>query len=112
SDEVLFFSSGGRHTSSKRDWSSDVCSSDLTVVAYGYMVREALKAAEQLEKDGTSVEVIDLRTVSPVDYETIEASVEKTGRMVFEIGRASCRERVKVKEEDGRGKRPCKSGGE
>jgi len=57
--------------------------SDVTVVAYGYMVREALKAAEQLEKDGTSVEVIDLRTVSPVDYETIEASVEKTGRMVF-----------------------------
>ena len=38
--------------------------SDVTVVAYGYMVREALKAAEQLEKDGTSVEVIDLRTVS------------------------------------------------
>ena len=57
--------------------------SDVTVVAYGYMVSEALKAAEQLEKDGTSVEVIDLRTVSPVDYETIEASVEKTGRMVF-----------------------------
>ena len=57
--------------------------SDVTVVAYGYMVREALKAAEQLEKDGVSVEVIDLRTVSPVDYETIVASVEKTGRMVF-----------------------------
>ena len=57
--------------------------SDVTVVAYGYMVREALKAAEQLEKDGTSVEVIDLRTVSPIDYETIVASVEKTGRMVF-----------------------------
>jgi pyruvate dehydrogenase E1 component beta subunit len=57
--------------------------SDVTVVAYGYMVREALKAAEQLEEDGTSVEVIDLRTVSPVDYETIVASVEKTGRMVF-----------------------------
>ena len=56
---------------------------DVTVVSYGYMVREALKAAEQLEKDGVSVEVIDLRTVSPVDYETIVASVEKTGRMVF-----------------------------
>lgn len=57
--------------------------SDVTVVAYGYMVREALKAAEQLEKDNVSVEVIDLRTVSPVDYETIINSVEKTGRMVM-----------------------------
>lgn len=56
---------------------------DVTVVAYGYMVREALKAAEQLEEDGVSVEVVDLRTVSPVDYETITESVEKTGRMVF-----------------------------
>ncbi|SDJ81650.1 alpha-ketoacid dehydrogenase subunit beta [Alkalibacterium thalassium] len=56
---------------------------DVTVVAYGYMVREALKAAEQLEKDGVSVEVIDLRTVSPIDYETVVASVEKTGRMVM-----------------------------
>ncbi len=57
--------------------------SDVTVVSYGYMVREALKAAEQLEEEGVSVEVVDLRTVSPVDYETIVASVEKTGRMVF-----------------------------
>jgi len=57
--------------------------SDVTVVAYGYMVREALKAAEQLEKDNVSAEVIDLRTVSPVDYETIVKSVEKTGRMVM-----------------------------
>lgn len=57
--------------------------SDVTVVAYGYMVREALKAAEELEKDNVSVEVIDLRTVSPIDYETIVKSVEKTGRMVM-----------------------------
>ncbi len=57
--------------------------SDVTVVAYGYMVREALKAAEELAQEGISVEVIDLRTVAPVDYETIIASVEKTGRMVF-----------------------------
>ena len=56
---------------------------DVTVVAYGYMVREALKAAEELEKENISVEVIDLRTVSPIDYETVTASVEKTGRMVF-----------------------------
>lgn len=57
--------------------------SDVTVVAYGYMVREALKAAEELEKDNVSVEVIDLRTVSPIDYETVVKSVEKTGRMVM-----------------------------
>lgn len=56
---------------------------DVTVVAYGYMVREALKAAEELEKENISVEVVDLRTVSPVDYKTVIASVEKTGRMVF-----------------------------
>ena len=47
------------------------------------MVREALKAAEQLETEGVSVEVIDLRTVSPIDYKTLLASVEKPGRMVF-----------------------------
>lgn len=56
---------------------------DITVVAYGFMVREALKAAEELEKDDISVEVIDLRTVAPIDYETIVSSVEKTGRMVM-----------------------------
>lgn len=57
--------------------------SDVTVAAYGYMVREALKAAEELEKEDISVEVIDLRTVSPVDYETITESIEKTNHFVF-----------------------------
>lgn len=56
---------------------------DVTVVSYGYMVREALKAAEELAEENISVEVIDLRSVSPIDYETITASIEKTGRMVF-----------------------------
>lgn len=56
---------------------------DVTVAAYGYMVREALKAAEELEKEDISVEVIDLRTVSPVDYETLVESVQKTNRFVF-----------------------------
>lgn len=56
--------------------------SDVTVVGYGLMVHEALKAAEMLEEEGISVEVVDLRTVSPVDYETIIASVKKTGRCV------------------------------
>jgi pyruvate dehydrogenase E1 component beta subunit len=53
---------------------------DLTIVTYGAMVHESLKAAEELEKEGHSVEVIDLRTVMPIDIETIIASVEKTGR--------------------------------
>ncbi len=53
---------------------------DLTIVTYGAMVHESLKAAEELEKEGHSVEVIDLRTVSPIDIDTIISSVEKTGR--------------------------------
>ncbi|WP_050614634.1 alpha-ketoacid dehydrogenase subunit beta [Bacillus testis] len=53
---------------------------DISIIAYGAMVHEALKAAEELEKDGVSAEVIDLRTVSPLDIDTIIASVEKTGR--------------------------------
>ncbi len=55
---------------------------DVTIVTYGYMVREALKAAESLKEENISVEVIDLRTVSPIDIKTIVASVEKTGRLV------------------------------
>ena len=54
--------------------------SELTIVTYGAMVHESLKAAEELEKEGHSVEVIDLRTIMPFDIETIVASVEKTGR--------------------------------
>lgn len=55
---------------------------DVSVFAYGAMVHAALKAAEELEKDGVSVEVIDLRTVHPLDIEAIVKSVEKTGRAV------------------------------
>lgn len=55
---------------------------DLTIVTYGAMVHESLKAAEELEKEGHSVEVIDLRTISPLDVETIIASVEKTNRAI------------------------------
>lgn len=55
---------------------------DITLIAYGAMVQESLKAAEELEKDGHSVEVIDLRTVQPIDLETLVVSVEKTGRAV------------------------------
>ncbi|WP_210366392.1 alpha-ketoacid dehydrogenase subunit beta [Bacillus sp. REN3] len=53
---------------------------DLSIITYGAMVHESLKAAEELEKEGHSVEVIDLRTVMPFDVDTIIASVEKTGR--------------------------------
>ena len=46
------------------------------------MVQESLKAAEELEKEGFSLEVIDLRTIQPLDIETIIASVEKTNRAI------------------------------
>ncbi len=55
---------------------------DVTLIAYGAMVHASLKAAEELEKDGIEAEVIDLRTISPIDIETIIASVEKTNRVV------------------------------
>lgn len=55
---------------------------DVTIIAYGAMVHSALKAAEQLEKDRINAEVIDLRTVSPIDYETIVESVKKTNRAI------------------------------
>ncbi|PTL37496.1 alpha-ketoacid dehydrogenase subunit beta [Alkalicoccus saliphilus] len=56
--------------------------SDISLIAYGAMVQSSLKAAEALEKDGISAEVIDLRTVSPLDIDTIIESVEKTNRAV------------------------------
>jgi 2-oxoisovalerate dehydrogenase E1 component len=56
--------------------------SDVTVITYSRMVHRALEAAEKLAKEGISVEVIDLRTLKPLDMETIAASVKKTGRVV------------------------------
>ncbi|UZJ77321.1 alpha-ketoacid dehydrogenase subunit beta [Fictibacillus sp. KU28468] len=55
---------------------------DVSIITYGAMVHSSLKAAEVLEKEGISAEVIDLRTVSPLDIDTIIASVEKTGRAI------------------------------
>ncbi len=55
---------------------------DVTIIAYGAMLREALHAAEQLKGDKIDSEVIDLRTISPMDMETIVASIKKTGRGV------------------------------
>ena len=56
--------------------------SDVTVITYSRMVNRALKAAEQLAEEGISVEVIDLRTLKPLDMDTVAASVKKTGRAV------------------------------
>lgn len=53
-----------------------------TIVTYGLMVHRALEAAETLAKEKIDVEVIDLRTLSPIDLDTVIESVEKTGRLV------------------------------
>ena len=55
---------------------------DATIVSFGIGMQYALEAAEHLQADGVSVEVIDLRTLRPIDYETIIKSVEKTNRCV------------------------------
>lgn len=55
---------------------------DATLITYGAMVSTALQAAEAAEDEGTSLEVIDLRSLSPVDYDSVAASVRKTGRVV------------------------------
>lgn len=55
---------------------------DVTVVAIGSMVPQAMSVAEKLAADGISVEVIDPRTLVPFDWETVAASVRKTGRLV------------------------------
>ena len=55
---------------------------DATIVSFGIGMQYALEAADQLEADGVSVEVIDLRTLRPIDYETIIYSIEKTNRCV------------------------------
>lgn len=55
---------------------------DATIVTYGQTVQRSLDAAATLEKEGISVEVIDLRTLSPIDMETVIESVEETGRLI------------------------------
>jgi acetoin:2,6-dichlorophenolindophenol oxidoreductase subunit beta len=56
---------------------------DVTIVAVGWMVKKAMAAAEQLAKEGISAEVVDPRTLAPLDVKTILNSVEKTGRLVL-----------------------------
>ncbi|MCD2497326.1 alpha-ketoacid dehydrogenase subunit beta [Microbacterium nymphoidis] len=62
---------------------------DVTLVTYGGQVRTALDAAVAAEDEGVSIEVIDLRSISPIDYDTVDASVRRTGRLVVthEAGR-------------------------
>jgi 2-oxoisovalerate dehydrogenase E1 component beta subunit len=55
---------------------------DATIVTYGPLVPVALAAAEAATEDGREVEVIDLRSISPIDFDTVVASVEKTGRLI------------------------------
>jgi 2-oxoisovalerate dehydrogenase E1 component beta subunit len=66
----------------------DVCfrlreGTDVTLVTWGAMTLETLRAAEQLEQSGVSCEVLDLATLSPIDHDTILESVAKTGRLVI-----------------------------
>jgi len=56
---------------------------DVTIVSYNKMMKVALGAAEELAKDGISAEVIDLRTIRPLDWQTIVESVKKTNRLVI-----------------------------
>ena len=56
---------------------------DVTIVSFGKIIKDAYKAAEELEKEDISCEIIDLRTVKPMDYEAILKSVKKTNRLVI-----------------------------
>lgn len=56
---------------------------DVSIITYGSMVHVAKKAAEQAEEEGISIEVIDLRSISPLDHEIIAQTVDKTGRAVI-----------------------------
>lgn len=56
---------------------------DVTIVSFGKIIKLAYVAAEELAKDGISVEIIDLRSVRPIDYEAIVESVKKTNRLII-----------------------------
>jgi 2-oxoisovalerate dehydrogenase E1 component beta subunit len=94
-DPVMFFEPTRLYRAAKEEVEDngqglplDVCfvlkeGSDVTLVTWGAVVKETLAAADMLEAEGISAEVIDVATVSPLDFETILASVEKTGRLVI-----------------------------
>jgi len=70
---------------------------DATIAAHGFMVRIALQAAERLAADGVSCEVIDLRSLAPLDVETLAASAARTGALVtLEEGQLACGVGVEV----------------
>ena len=93
-DPVLFFEPKRRYWT-KGDVDEDletlsmerarvvVPGADVTLVTYGPLVATAVDAAAAASDDGLSIEVIDLRSLSPVDFDTLEASVRKTGRLVI-----------------------------
>ena len=95
-DPVVFFEPKRLyHTKGEVDLAADIADAapmglarvaregtDVTLVAYGAQVTTALDAATAAEDDGVSIEVVDLRSLSPVDYRTLSASVRKTGRMI------------------------------
>ena len=56
---------------------------DVTIVSFGKIIKQALLAAIELEKEGISVEIIDLRTIRPIDYATVINSVKKTNRLII-----------------------------
>ncbi|MBT2565736.1 alpha-ketoacid dehydrogenase subunit beta [Arthrobacter sp. ISL-85] len=96
-DPVLYFEPKRRyHDKGEVDESADPASAppmdkarvltdgnDVTLVAYGPLVKTALDAASAAADEGISIEVIDLRSLAPVDYEPVVASVRKTGRLVI-----------------------------
>lgn len=93
-DPVLFMEPTKLYRSEKQDVPEDAYEvplrqakivregSNLTVIAWGAMVPVALKAAEKAASEGVNVEVLDLRTLAPMDRETVIASVKKTGRAI------------------------------
>jgi pyruvate dehydrogenase E1 component beta subunit len=56
---------------------------DLTIITYGLMVHKSIEASKEISKEGKSIEIVDLRTLSPLDKETIIKSVKKTGKVVI-----------------------------
>ncbi len=71
--------------------------SDVTITSHSYMVRIAMEAAQKLEQEGISCEVIDLRSLAPLDIETVAASVERTGALLtLEEGQTTCGVGVEV----------------
>jgi pyruvate dehydrogenase E1 component beta subunit len=94
-DPVMFFEPTRLYRAAKEEVTDngqglplDVCfvlreGSDVTLVTWGALVKETLAAAEQLAREGVSAEVIDVATVGPIDFDTILASIEKTGRLVI-----------------------------